>query len=155
MKLAALILISISSSIEIYPHEGKQAFYQLRVEHGDLMLISKMEIPDVKKCLDAERFCEKEQDFYWCAAEWIATYIKVEVNGQSYPLAFETSYKQDGHLMVTHLLGETPESIADLRITNRCFLQTMPEYENIIQIKTESINEGYKLNAERTTFTLN
>ena len=152
--LRILILLMISLPTIVFAHEGHQAFYKLSVENGELILTSKLEIPDVKEVLAALEFCGANQDFNWCAGTWLADNLSIIIDGKTYPLNLESSVTEDGHLLFIHSLGSAPTEMKSVEITNTTFLAVFPDYENIFQTTLDANQKGFKMNKERTKISI-
>ena len=134
-----------------YAHQGHQAFYRLHVENTVLTLTCKLELPDLDEVLTANNACSDDQEKSLCSALWLAENISIAINGSAQSLILESSYLEEGHLILNYSLSATVENVDLIEITNRAFIDHFPDYQNIVQIAiTET--EGYNLNQSRTSF---
>jgi len=42
-----------------------------------------------------------------------------------------------------------------LDVTNDCFLNSFSQYENLFQVAVKDLNQGYLMNIDRTTISIN
>jgi hypothetical protein len=138
-----------------WAHQGKQAFYRLTEQGGSLVLTVKMEMPDVVTCITSENACTPETQIYWCAAKWTIEHFSIQINGSEREPKFLESRTDDGHLLMIFDLGEVHEPIIAMEVTNDCFLNSFPQYENLFQVAVKDLNQGYLMTKERTTISIN
>lgn len=149
MRFFALIWV-VFLSLNAFCHEGHQAFYRISEENGELMLIVKVELPDLKTCLNSEGLCNPSQEMNWCASTWISSLIKLKVNGSELEEVYESSYSEEGHLVVIFQLPKTSNTPETLEIENYCFLGSFDSYDNIFQVSIGDFNQGYRMSKNRT-----
>lgn len=114
-----------------------------------------MELPDVEFCLNNEDVCQPKTQIHWCAAQWTSSHIALAVNGELRISKFSEARTDDGHLLLTFDLGDVPDSISSLDVTNDCFLNSFSQYENLFQVAVKDLNQGYLMNKERTSISIN
>lgn len=148
---ALITLLLIGTSLFSYSHEGHQAFYKLRIENGTLVLESKLELPDLKSAVNNSDACSEDQDFNWCASAWLVDRISVTINGKTRSLTLESSFTEDGHLILTHSLGSVKEEIKEIEVSNTAFLEYDQHYENILEVDVSGEKQGFKMNHNRTS----
>ena len=146
-----LTLVALESS----GHNGHQAFYTLSVENGTLILESKLEIPDLEKVVASSETCAAGQDFNWCVGTWLVDRISISIDGKTYALKLESSFTEDGHLILTHSLGQKPESAQTIELGITAFIDVIPDYENLFETTLSEEKIGFKLDKDRTTTTIN
>lgn len=149
MRFTAVIFL-MCWAFQLFGHEGHQAFYRITEENGQLVLLVKMDMPDVETCLEQENFCGKDQELKWCAATWAGNLLAVKIDGKELDEQFETSYTEMGHLILRYTLGKAHIEGKTLEVSNFCFLGSFNTYDNIVQISVGSIDQGYMLNEQRT-----
>lgn len=151
---ALFTLFLIGTSLFSYSHEGHQAFYNLRVENGTLVLESKLELPDLKSAVKNADACSEDQDFNWCASAWLVDKIDITINGKTRSLTLESSVTEDGHLILSHSLGSAPQTIEWIEVSNVAFLKYDHHYENILEIDISDEKQGFKMDQKRTSVSL-
>ena len=145
---------SLVLSLNAYSHEGHQAFYRISEENGDLQLTVKMELPDVETCLASEGLCSSRQEMNWCASTWVSNLLRLKLDGNELEEVYESSYTEDGHLVIVYRLENPASSASTLEIENYCFLGSFDSYENVFQVSIGGFNQGYKMNENRTGITI-
>jgi hypothetical protein len=138
----------------VIAHEGNQAFYDMSIENGELVMAAKLEIRDIKKTLKLEHTCEEGQDFNFCAGNWLMNQISISIDGKTRSLKLEEGYTEDGHLFLKFGLGKPPFENSTIQLLNIAFVNQFPDYENIIQTTLYDNKQGYKMDKERTTITI-
>ena len=154
MRFLQLIIILLLSS-HAEGHEGHQAFYDISLENGELVMLAKMEIPDTEACLKSQEVCSSGQDFNFCAGLWLIDQMHISIDGKTRSFTFEESYTEDGHLFLKYVLGNEPKTDSEIEVSITAFLEQFPDYENIIQVALNENKQGYKLDKDRTTTTIN
>lgn len=153
MRFLNVILILLLG-YQVTAHEGHQAFYNLSIENGELVMVAKLEIPDVEKALKLEEACGESQDFNFCAGSWLMDQISISINDKTRSLRLEESYTEDGHLFLKFVLGKPPKGNSTVQLVNLAFVNHFPDYENIIQTSLDDKKQGYKMTKDRTSITI-
>lgn len=150
MKLVLTSLLFAVIGFQSVAHEGHQAFYRITEENGQLVLTVKLELPDVLTCLESEQLCSSSQEMKWCASTWVSSLVGIKLNGRSLDEQYESSFTESGHLVLRYSLEKTPQVLESIEIDNFCFLGSFDEYDNIIRVSLNGIDQGYKMSRTRT-----
>ncbi len=148
-----LLSVIISFSINALAHEGHQAFYRLYAENGTLMLSANVELPDAKAAVNDANRCMVDQDLNFCIGTWLIDQFSVIIDGRTHSLTLESTAIDSGHLLLSFSLGEAPEKIDEITITNTAFTESFKHYENVVVIEFANQKEAYKLTESRTSIT--
>lgn len=153
MRTFLLAVLTYLSAHATFAHEGHQAFHSLKIENGQLILVSKLELPDLKSAIEKAESCGAEQDFNWCASAWLADNVSVTINGKTHSLILESSLTDGGHLLLTHSIGKPDTKIESIEVGITAFTQAFSHYENILELEINESKEGFKLDENRTSIT--
>lgn len=153
MRLLNLIPMLLLS-FQLVAHEGHQAFFDITVENGTLVMLAKIERPDIETALKLDEFCEEGQDFNFCAGNWLMDQISISIDDKTRSLRLEESYSEDGHLFLKFGLGKPPFEKSTIQLVNLAFVNHFPDYENIIQTVFDDNKQGYKMTKDRTSITI-
>lgn len=142
-KLSLLLFVFFNT--DVMAHGGHMATYKYQIESSLILLEFKIE-SGVLDHFSLDETCENYQSTTaLCLVQYLQENTRLSVNGSEVAFELQSSRQDEDHFIIQMVARGDFSASGRLLISNSCFLEYDPEFENRIIVQKEDFAKSYRL----------